>query len=190
MGILQNTFKLNEKQRKTIAVLACIIVLTSSKVETVVAAETSSTLPLTGTEDVALDDDASRGIILPPSYLGEAPPAPPVAPSVTPLRTYVVEMTAYNSEVGQCDDSPFITANGTHVRDGIVATNFLKFNTKIRIPELYGDKVFTVTDRMNKRYTTRVDIWMEKKSDALKFGLKRNVKIEIIEEAPAKVAKK
>jgi 3D (Asp-Asp-Asp) domain-containing protein len=82
--------------------------------------------------------------------------------------------------VGQTDQSPFVTANGTRVRDGIVAANFLKFQTRIRLPELYGDKIFVVTDRMHERYTNRVDIWMEKKSEALRFGVKRRVKIEIL----------
>lgn len=96
-----------------------------------------------------------------------------------PVRTVTVSMTAYSSTVDQTDDSPFITANGTRVRDGIVAANFVPFGTKVKIPELYGDKVFEVTDRMNKRYQTRVDIWMETRQEAIQFGVKRNVTIEI-----------
>lgn len=97
------------------------------------------------------------------------------------LKTYSIAMTAYNSEPGQTDDSPFTTADGSQVRDGIIAANFLPFNTKVRFPELFGDRVFEVHDRMNQRYTLRADVWMTNKSDALKFGLKRNVKIEVIE---------
>ena len=33
----------------------------------------------------------------------------------------VVKATAYNSEVGQTDNSPFITATGTRVRPGVIA---------------------------------------------------------------------
>ncbi len=94
-------------------------------------------------------------------------------------------MTAYNSEVGQTDDTPCITANGFNVCEhGIedtVAANFLKFGTKVRIPELFGDRVFTVRDRMNKRYTDRVDVWMINKKDALQFGI-RTARIEVLEE--------
>ncbi len=97
------------------------------------------------------------------------------------LKTYRIDSTAYNSEVGQCDDSPFITADGSHVRDGIVAANFLPFGTKVRIPSIYGDRVFEVHDRMNARYTYRMDIWMVKKQDARQYGLKRNLLIEVIE---------
>ena len=93
-------------------------------------------------------------------------------------------MTAYNSEVAQCDDSPCITANGFNVCEhGIedtVAANFLKFGTKIRIPEMFGDRIFVVRDRMNRRYTDRVDIWMKEKPSAIQFGV-RYMKIEVLE---------
>lgn len=93
-------------------------------------------------------------------------------------------MTAYNSEPGQTDNSPCITANGfnvcKHGKEDTIAANFLKFGTKVRIPELFGDRVFVVRDRMNSRYTDRIDIWMVNRADALKFG-KRVAKIEIVE---------
>jgi 3D (Asp-Asp-Asp) domain-containing protein len=91
-----------------------------------------------------------------------------------------VPSTAYTSRPQETDDTPFIAADGTHVYDGMVAANFLKFGTKIRIPELYGDKIFTVHDRMNKRYNVKVDIWMTNLKDAYKHGL-RHIKIEILE---------
>lgn len=93
-------------------------------------------------------------------------------------------ITAYNSEPGQTDDSPCITANGFNVCErnieDTIAANFLKFGTKVRIPELFGDRIFTVRDRMNSRYINRVDVWMINKKDALKLG-KRLAKIEILE---------
>jgi len=99
-------------------------------------------------------------------------------------RTGYYTITAYNSEVAQCDDSPCITANGfnlcEHGIEDTVAANFLPFGTKIRIPSLFGDKVFVVRDRMNARYPDRLDIWMVKKEDAKKFGVKL-AKIEILE---------
>lgn len=73
-------------------------------------------------------------------------------------RTYYVTVSGYNSEVAQTDDSPFITANGTHVRWGIVAANIIDangynipFNTAIKIPSLYGDQIFIVTDRLDRK---------------------------------------
>jgi len=84
-----------------------------------------------------------------------------------------VDITAYSSTPDQTDDTPFITASGAHVADGIVAANFLPLHTRVKIPELYGEKVFVVEDRMNRRYTNRMDIWMETREAAQKFGLKR-----------------
>jgi len=92
---------------------------------------------------------------------------------------YIVSATAYSSTVDQCDASQFITASGQHVRDGIIAANFLPFGAKVRIPEIYGDKIFEVQDRMNSRYTTRVDLWMPTRQAAMQFGL-RQIKIEVL----------
>ncbi|MFH1661782.1 MAG: hypothetical protein ABIA02_01675 [Candidatus Falkowbacteria bacterium] len=94
------------------------------------------------------------------------------------------DMTAYNSEVGQCDDSPCITANGFNVCEhGIedtVAANFLALGTKVRIPNLFNERVFVVRDRMNYRYQNRMDVWMLNRSDAVNFGLKTAV-VEVLE---------
>ena len=93
-------------------------------------------------------------------------------------------ITAYNSEIGQCDVAPCITANGFNVCEhGIedtVAANFLKFGTKIKIPDLFGDRVFVVRDRMSKKHDNRVDVWMLDKSTAKNFGI-RIAKIEVLE---------
>lgn len=91
-------------------------------------------------------------------------------------NTYKVAMTAYNSEPGQTDDSPCITANGfnvcAHGIEDTVAANFLPMGTKVKIPDHFGDRVFIVRDRMNVRYQNRIDVWMLKRTDALKFGVK------------------
>lgn len=108
----------------------------------------------------------------------------PQSADLKSIRTSYHTLTAYNSEVAQCDDSPCITANGFNVCEhGIedtIAANFLRFGTKVKIPELFGDRVFVVRDRMNKRYTSRVDIWMVDKNDAKRFGIKY-AKIEVLE---------
>ncbi len=96
-----------------------------------------------------------------------------------PIATYTVMASAYSSTPDQTDNTPFITAWGTQVRDGIVATNFLPFGTLIKIPELYGDKTFVVEDRMNRRYTYKIDIWFPERELAKVFGNKK-VKIEVI----------
>ena len=91
-------------------------------------------------------------------------------------------VTAYSSTVEQTDSTPFITASGQTVRDGIVANNLLSFGTKVRIPSLYGNKVFTVQDRMNKRKGDyHLDIWMDSTKEAKNFG-SDIVYIEVLED--------
>lgn len=126
-----------------------------------------------------------------PAKADTEPPIPvakviPVADA--PVKTLSVTMTAYSSTPDQTDDTPFTTANGTHVRDGIVATNALPFHTRVRFPDLFGDKVFVVEDRMNARYTTRMDIWMTTRKQAMDFGIAHNVKVEVLPAIPKEVA--
>ena len=89
-------------------------------------------------------------------------------------------ITAYSSTPWQTDDTPFITASGSRVREGIIANNYLSFGTKVRIPEIYGDRIFTVEDRMNwKKSNYQVDIWFPDYQQALVFGAQRT-HIEIL----------
>jgi len=103
---------------------------------------------------------------------------PLVTRNITETRD--VWVTAYSSTPEETDDSPFITASGTYVRDGIMATNLLPFGTEVKIPDAFGDKIFVVEDRMHQRKTNNVDIWMPSKSEALQFGI-RYATIEILE---------
>lgn len=92
---------------------------------------------------------------------------------------FLVEATGYSSTPDQTDHTPFITASGIHVREGVVAANFLPLGTIIRIPELFGDKVFVVEDRMHSRYWFKLDIWFPERKLAKEFG-RKVVKIEIV----------
>lgn len=108
-------------------------------------------------------------------------------PSYTaPDKVVAAVITAYSSTVDQCDDDPFIAASGKRVYDGMIAANFLPLGTKVKIPSLYGDKIFTVDDRMNARYGYgRMDIWMDAPRSVVNaFGVKR-VDVEIYYEEPA-----
>ncbi len=106
-----------------------------------------------------------------------------------PDLVMVGNISVYTSTPGQTDDSPFIAATGKRVHDGMIAANGLPFGTKIRIPDLYGDKIFVVEDRMNKRYGLgHFDIWLDTtRKEALKFG-RKHLKVEIFypEKAVAK----
>jgi 3D (Asp-Asp-Asp) domain-containing protein len=95
-------------------------------------------------------------------------------------------ITAYSSSWYETTGIPgvpgIITASGKHVADGIIASNILPFGTKVRIPSLYGNKVFIVEDRMNARYNgkQRADIWMPSHTEAKVFGVK-TANVEIVE---------
>ncbi len=107
------------------------------------------------------------------------PNAKPPVPDVS--QTMNVVLTAYSSSVDETDDTPFTTASGRTVQDGIVANNLLRFGDRIRIPELFGDKIFEVQDRMNQRMEAyHFDIWMPSKEQAIHFGSK-TAKIEIVD---------
>lgn len=134
------------------------------------------------------EEDPGNADALAAADQGESEPVKPNAnlpknPDAKPKKIKTVEITAYNSDVAQCDASPCITANGFNVcKHGIedtIATNALPFGTKVRIPDLFGDRIFIVRDRMNSRYHDRVDVWMLDHKKAIKFGIKY-AKIEIL----------
>lgn len=105
---------------------------------------------------------------------------PPKTPKTyKPKVEYIVAVTGYSSTPEQTDSTPFVTAAGTHVRDGVIAANFLPFGTVIKIPDVFGNKTFVVEDRMHSRYWLNIDIWFPEKELAKKFGIKV-VRIEIV----------
>ncbi|EKD79415.1 MAG: hypothetical protein ACD_41C00081G0001 [uncultured bacterium] len=84
-----------------------------------------------------------------------------------PTQTIGATVYAYSSTVGQTDASPFVTASGERVRDGIIANNCLPFGTIVK----FGDKQFVVADRMATRYgCTSFDIWFSSTTAARQFG--------------------
>jgi len=97
------------------------------------------------------------------------------------VKKVPVIITAYSSTPWETDDSPFVTAAGTLVRDGIVANNYFSFGTQVKIPEIFGEKVFVVEDRMNWRKSDyHIDVWFPSYLEAKEFGVKRTY-IEILE---------
>lgn len=80
----------------------------------------------------------------------------------------VAEITSYSSEPDQTDDTPFITASGTHVHDGTIACpQKYAFGTEVKI----DGKTYTCEDRMNKKFPDRFDIWNESNEQAIAWGL-------------------
>lgn len=100
----------------------------------------------------------------------------------TPILIEVKKViaTAYSSTPDQTDGDPFITASGAYVYDGVLANNSLAFGTKVKIPEIFNDKIFIVEDRMNERFDgNRIDIWFPDRASAKQFGVKETI-IEIL----------
>ena len=95
-----------------------------------------------------------------------------------PQKTMWVTVSAYSSTIDQTDGTPYLTAFGTPVRDGIVAANFLPVGTVVRFPDKFEDKLFVVEDTMNERYGLQVDIWMSNLEEAKKFGI-QYLKMEV-----------
>ena len=56
----------------------------------------------------------------------------------------------------------------------------MPFGTKITIPEIYGNDVFTVEDRMHPRNNYHVDIWFPNYLQAKNFG-KEITYVEVLE---------
>lgn len=98
----------------------------------------------------------------------------PLAAVKQPKAMKQVIATAYISVPEQTDDTPFITASGATVRDGIIATNCLPFGTRVRFKEYNPDKIYVVQDRMHSRFKcNRIDFWLDApNSEAKQFGVK------------------
>lgn len=78
---------------------------------------------------------------------------------------------AYTSLKKHTDHDPFSTASGTKPKWGTVAANYLPLWTRMKI-EGFGEKIFVVEDRLNKRYKKTIDIWFPAKELARKFGVR------------------
>ena len=88
----------------------------------------------------------------------------------TIVSVLTMRVTAYASVPDETDSTPFITADGTEVADGIAASNILPFGTRIEIPALFGNEVFTIHDRMSTKIKNTIDIWMGSVHQAIIFG--------------------
>lgn len=78
----------------------------------------------------------------------------------TPI--YTAEVSAYTSRVEETDGSPYVSADGTNLKEVyecVVASNDYEFGTRLAIEEL---GVCTVRDRLNSRYngTGNIDVYM------------------------------
>ena len=109
-------------------------------------------------------------------------PPKPEAPA-RPLHELEVTATAYTSTSSQTDSSPAITAFGIRLKPGmrIVAVSRdleslgLTDGVSIRIDGLDGD--WRVGDRMNERWTRKIDIYFGDDTEAARRWGNRRVRI-------------
>lgn len=114
---------------------------------------------------------------------------PVVTPTGLPERALVLELTltAYSSTPDQTDATPFVTASGQRVRDGIVAVSRdlerlgLGFGSKLVVTRVAGPgcgpeaqelvgRVLEVQDRMHRRKARQLDVWRASRKEALAIG--------------------
>lgn len=116
-------------------------------------------------------------------------PTPVMVPAGLPDRLEVIDltMTAYSSTPDQTDATPFVTASGQGVRDGIVAVSRdleglgLRFGSKVVVTEVGGPscgpaarelvgEVLEVQDRMHRCKRRQIDVWRPSREEALAIG--------------------
>jgi len=98
-------------------------------------------------------------------------------------RQIRVTATAYTSHASQTDKTPFLAAWNNRIRPGMkiiaVSRDLIKRygltnGVKVRIKGLPG--LYTIRDKMNKRFRSRIDIYMgTNRHKALRWGKKRIV---------------
>ncbi|MFA6522013.1 MAG: hypothetical protein WCT24_00220 [Patescibacteria group bacterium] len=101
----------------------------------------------------------------------------PVAADRAATNSIVVTVSAYNSVPAQTDSTPCIGAQGTNIcafleaGSNTCAANFVPLGTKLHVE---GLGVCVVRDRMNARYTHRVDWYMGQDiASAKQWGIRK-----------------
>ncbi len=102
-------------------------------------------------------------------------------------KTLKVTATAYNSVRAQTNSNPSIAAWGDRLKPGMkviaVSRDLLKMGithgTKVKISGLPGE--YVVLDKMNKRWSRKIDIYMGKDIQAARNWGRRSVTITVID---------
>ena len=158
------------KLKKILVVAAILAYPSTLEADTIFVAPSSTASSTVTAPAMALSVppkiDAKTKVVAP------APAIQTITPEII-AEGKLITITAYASVPDETDNEPFITASGEHVADGIVAANFLPFGTKLKIPALFGDKIFTVEDRTSERFSNRLDVWMPSVGNAVYFGIRK-----------------
>lgn len=99
-----------------------------------------------------------------------------------PIAELYMEISAYSPTVAETDATPLITASGKRVYVGGVAADLRKFplGTILRIPNYNNGKPCTVIDSGGSIKGNRLDVFMWETQDAIHWGRRRNVKVQVL----------
>ena len=87
-------------------------------------------------------------------------------------------VTAYTASFEECGKTDGITESGVKATEGrTIACDFLEFGTQVVIL----GQTYVVEDRIGSGHPSKIDVYMESKEEALKFG-HRELEVEIKEE--------
>lgn len=124
----------------------------------------------------------------------------PLAVAINGLPTYTLKATAYNSEAGQTDATPFITATGATTAFGVIAASrdmleHIPYGSLVRLKDLGSYRsgrgegkyqelldtqgLFIVEDTMHPRKLEQIDVWFPHRSEALSWGV-RKIELEVV----------
>ena len=93
-------------------------------------------------------------------------------------RVIRANVSAYTSSIEECGKSDGITASGRRATPRhTIAMDGVPFGTIVEIE----DVLYRVEDRFGGGYTDRIDIYMESKEEALRFG-RKYIDVKIMEE--------
>lgn len=106
----------------------------------------------------------------------------------SPIAEIYMEVSAYTASVAETDATPLITASGKRVYVGGVAADLRKFplGTILRIPSYNGGKPCTVIDSGGSIRGNKLDVFMWSTHEAVHFGRRRNVKVQVLYRPKAK----
>lgn len=143
------------------------------------------TVPVTQVE-TAWSDIPEPRVLIPEPVVERKPRT--VSRGTVVSRIFYSEVTAYCACERCCGKAPGskyygITASGTLATEGrTVAADWSRYpaGTKLRI-EGFGDRVFVVEDRGGGIKGSRIDIFFDSHTEALRFGRRRGVRVEVLD---------
>lgn len=99
-----------------------------------------------------------------------------------PSKFLFMEVSAYSASAQECDAAPLITASGRRVRVGGIAADLrvLPFGSIVTVPGYNGDKPCVVIDTGSAIKGNKLDVFMWETGDAINWGRKRNVRVEVL----------